>query len=56
MSLRNIVILTGAGISAESGLQTFRAAEGRIEALAEGMVGLRFTGDVKALMETGEKD
>ncbi len=26
--LRNIVILTGAGISAESGLQTFRAADG----------------------------
>ena len=25
---RNIVILTGAGISAESGLQTFRAADG----------------------------
>ncbi len=24
----NIVILTGAGISAESGLQTFRAADG----------------------------
>ena len=28
MSLRNIVILTGAGISAESGLATFRAADG----------------------------
>ncbi len=27
-SIRNIVILTGAGISAESGLQTFRAADG----------------------------
>jgi NAD-dependent deacetylase len=27
-SLQNIVILTGAGISAESGLQTFRAADG----------------------------
>jgi len=26
--IRNIVILTGAGISAESGLQTFRAADG----------------------------
>ena len=26
--MRNIVILTGAGISAESGLQTFRAADG----------------------------
>ncbi len=26
--LRNIVILTGAGISAESGLATFRAADG----------------------------
>ena len=28
MIIRNIVILTGAGISAESGLQTFRAADG----------------------------
>ena len=28
MSVRNIVILTGAGISAESGLATFRAADG----------------------------
>jgi NAD-dependent deacetylase len=28
MEFRNIVILTGAGISAESGLQTFRAADG----------------------------
>lgn len=28
MPIRNIVILTGAGISAESGLQTFRAADG----------------------------
>ena len=27
-TIRNIVILTGAGISAESGLQTFRAADG----------------------------
>ncbi len=27
-SIRNIVILTGAGISAESGLRTFRAADG----------------------------
>lgn len=26
--LRNIVVLTGAGISAESGLNTFRAADG----------------------------
>ena len=26
--IRNIVILTGAGISAESGLVTFRAADG----------------------------
>lgn len=26
--MRNIVVLTGAGVSAESGLQTFRAAEG----------------------------
>ncbi len=26
--IRNIVILTGAGISAESGLATFRAADG----------------------------
>ena len=25
---KNIVILTGAGISAESGIQTFRAADG----------------------------
>lgn len=28
MNIENIVILTGAGISAESGLQTFRAADG----------------------------
>ncbi len=28
MSVRNIVILTGAGISAESGIRTFRAADG----------------------------
>src|SRR5688572_4325671 len=28
MDVRNIVILTGAGISAESGLKTFRAADG----------------------------
>ncbi len=28
MNIRNIVILTGAGISAESGLRTFRAADG----------------------------
>jgi len=28
VQIRNIVILTGAGISAESGLQTFRAADG----------------------------
>ncbi len=28
MAVRNIVMLTGAGISAESGLQTFRAADG----------------------------
>ena len=28
MVARNIVILTGAGISAESGLKTFRAADG----------------------------
>ncbi|MEO5809307.1 MAG: Sir2 family NAD-dependent protein deacetylase, partial [Sphingomicrobium sp.] len=27
-TMRNIVILTGAGISAESGLRTFRAADG----------------------------
>ncbi|MBO0748863.1 MAG: NAD-dependent protein deacylase, partial [Porphyrobacter sp.] len=27
-ALRNIVVLTGAGISAESGLRTFRAADG----------------------------
>jgi len=28
MSVRNIVVLTGAGISAESGIRTFRAADG----------------------------
>ena len=32
------------------------ARGGRIAALAEGMLGLRFTGDVGALTETGEKD
>ena len=36
---KNIVILTGAGISAESGIQTFRASDGlwenhRIEGVA----------------------
>jgi photosystem II stability/assembly factor-like uncharacterized protein len=32
------------------------ARGGRIEALAEGMVGLHFTGDASELIETGEKD
>jgi len=31
MDVRNIVVLTGAGISAESGLATFRAADGLVE-------------------------
>ena len=32
------------------------ARGGRIEALASGLVGIRYTGDVDALTETGEKD
>ena len=34
--IRNIVILTGAGISAESGLATFRGADGLWEGHREG--------------------
>ena len=44
---RSIVVLTGAGISAESGIETFRAAEGRGPNIASTMLQLR-----KVLRET----
>lgn len=66
MKPKNIVILTGAGISAESGIQTFRAADGlwenhRIEDVAtpEGFehdpdLVQRFYNDRRALLHTPE--
>jgi NAD-dependent SIR2 family protein deacetylase len=44
MEFRNIVVLTGAGISADSGLATFRGAEVRSAELPSRTVRLQFDG------------
>ena len=49
----NIVILTGAGISAESGLATFRAADGLWEGHRDGAVVALFLLPVEAVFWWG---